>query len=160
MKFVHFDNMNVLCRVNPCIRLKNSGTEVIEGLRVEVEEKYVKPVGLPEQIVIPNKLHPTGFGLHVFHPIINLTQEDDAKLSEKIVPGNEAIIPLWRPLIRAMTIAQKKVKSNGGQYLGGFEIRVYSKGVGATSFDRADGYISLGFTWSAAGFRVKVQKAE
>ena len=151
INIVFFKDLYTLCQTNPRILVKNTGNEAIEAVRIEVEELSVIPVGGKDPIFIPDPSNPKVPRLIRYKPILDPTQSDNCDLSEKFKPGDEAIIPLWRPLIRAMLKAQK-VKSQSGKYKAAFDVRCYARAVGATAFDRLEGSTPLGFIWSAVGF--------
>ena len=152
MEFVFFQDMHILCSHNPRIRVKNTGKEVVDAIKVEVEELSVMPVGPKDLRLMPNPKAQDRSGPLVYRPTIDATMDDEGKLSEKFKPGDEAILPFWKPFIRAIFNAQK-VKTNGGQYHGSFVVRVYVRATGTTTFDRAEGNtIPLGITWASQGF--------
>jgi|SRR5271157_1043010 len=148
---VFFKDLHTLCQTNPRLVVKNTGNQIIGAVRIEVEEKSVMPVGGKDPIFIHNPSNPKEPILVHYKPMLDPTVSDNCDLGEKIKPGDEAIIPLCRPLIRAMLKAQK-VKSQSGKYKATFDVRCYVQGVGATAFDRAEGWMPLGFIWSAEGF--------
>ncbi len=146
-----FRDLRALCQTNPRLHVKNTGDQTIGAVRIEVEEKSVMPFGPGDQITIPDPSDPKKPAVIRYKPLLDPTVGDNCDLGEKLKPGDEAIIPIWRPLIRAMLKAQK-VKSQSGQYKGTFEVRCYVQGVNTPAFDSAEGSVPLGFVWSAEGF--------
>jgi len=146
-----FRDLRTLCQTNPRLHVKNTGNQTIGAVRIEVEEKSVTPFGPGDQILIPDPSDPKKPSVIRYKPTLDPTVSDNCDLGEKLKPGDEAIIPIWRPLIRAMLKAQK-VKSQSGQYKGTFDVRCYVQGLNTPAFDRAEGSAPLGFVWSAEGF--------
>jgi len=145
-----FKHLHNLCQTNPRLHVKNTGNQIIGAVRIEVEEKSVMPVG-KDALFVPDPSNPKVPRLAQYKPLLDPTLSDNCDLHEKLKPGDEAIIPVWRPLIRAMLKAQK-VKSPRSTYMATFDVRCYVQSVGTSAFDRAEGPTSLGFMWSAEGF--------
>jgi hypothetical protein len=153
-EFIFFKDMHALCTVNPQLRLVNVGQEIVEAVSIEVEETSVMPVGAKEPPLVADPQRPGKPALLAYKPNINPTLRENCVLSEKVMPGDEVMVPVWRPLILAMMKAQRvKGNGDGDKYHGSFDVRCYVRGVGATGFDRTEGQpVRLAFTWSAHGF--------
>ena len=94
-----FRDLRTLCQTNPRLHVKNTGNQTIGAVRIEVEEKSVTPFGRGDQILIPDPSNPKKPIVIRYKPTLDPTVSDNCDLGEKLKPGDEAIIPIWRPLI-------------------------------------------------------------
>jgi hypothetical protein len=172
-KFVTFDDIHGICRLNPCVRLKNIGNEIIESVQIHVEELSIMPVTHNGPFFVRDPRDQKKRGWITLKPQLNPTETENCPFAEKFKPGDDAVVPIWRPLIRAILGAQvladggdhgvgKGPKGNNllqfsgwnGQYQGVFKVCLYVRSFGATAPDRTEnGPIATDFIWSARGFK-------
>ncbi len=102
--FVTFENLHDLCRVNPRLRIKNTGTEIIDSVQIHVQELKVLPVsknGWYVNSALSSALNAPTVPIE-FTPHLDSTKTENCLFQEKFKPGDEAEIPLWRALLRAI----------------------------------------------------------
>jgi hypothetical protein len=173
--FVDFDDIHAFCTVNPRIRLKNTGNEIIESVQIHVEELSVAPLTTKGPYYVRDPRDRMKKELIRFTPQLDPTQTENCLFAEKFKPGDEAFVPIWRPLVKAILGAHVFINSKGipitkgpqefgnnmlvfpewnGKYHGAFAVRLFIRAVGAATPDRTGGKpIPLGFIWSARGFK-------
>jgi hypothetical protein len=139
----HFKTVDDLLRLNPGVLVRNTGDEIIDGLRVETQERWVRDLdpGVPAGSVPGYK------------PLLEPSQREDYVLSEKLKPGDVAFIPVAKPLLKSVLQAQVPSKSDRKHHAF-FEVRCYGRAAGAPTFERAqqDENIHLVFCWFPAEF--------
>lgn len=158
---IHFDTLHSLFMVNPKVLIRNTGSEIVEHLQIHVEEKGVADFpSTPYMVwsVTDKKLKLANFRLH--KPTLDLIQIEDHVLAEKLKPNHEAVVPIWRPLIKAMQKAQVNNNAFRGKYFGGFEVTAYARGSGATVPDKSEESMTLIFTWTAENFPDELYKKQ
>jgi hypothetical protein len=172
--FVTFDDIHAFCSVNPRIRLKNTGNEIIESVQIHVEETSVMPIG-PNGPYFVRDAHDQKKTPVAYKPRLDPTQTETCVFAEKFKPGDEADVPIWRPLLKAIQGAHVLMECRdrpfaqgpggfgkdkllfpgwNGKYQGTFMVYLCVKAVGESSPDRTEkGPVPLGFVWSAQGFQ-------
>ena len=149
--FVTLDDVHDLCRVNSRVRLRNTGNEIIESVQIHVEELSVMPVGPDGPYFDRDPRDQKKEGL-IYKPTLKATQTEDCRFAEKFKPGDEAEVPIARPLIRAIlgahvlhdrgdhAVGQGPLAFGkdallfpgwAGKYNGAFEVHLYVRAVGA-----------------------------
>jgi hypothetical protein len=88
---VYIDDVEHLIKWNPFIEIKNTGEEVIDGIRVEVR--------FTSGMVVTPKAAPTPY-------VLNEAIDLDLTLKEKVHPGQTAKVSMMKPLLGQMVQAQ------------------------------------------------------
>jgi hypothetical protein len=167
---ITFDDVHDLCRVNPRVRLKNTGHEIIESVQIHVEELSVMPIG-PHGPYFVRGPQDQLKGPVSYNPTLKATRTEDRPFAEVFKPGDESDVDFARPLIMAMQGAQVLLDRGdhavgkgfgkgellfpgwNGKYHGTFKVDLYVRAFGNKAPDRTlKGPIPLGFIWSGRGF--------
>jgi hypothetical protein len=138
---VYLDDVDTLVRWGPNVKVKNTGEEIIDSIRVEVEftvgavmgqgvkQKYPPPYVVTQ----PSIVFPT--------------------MSAKLSPGQSAEILLDKPLLEQLLSAKLEYPDQN-ECIGVFQVRVSCRIVGATAYDPPDPMktSTLRFVWLRSGF--------
>lgn len=139
---VTLDDVKQFLNWNPYVEVKNTGDEVIDGLRVEV--RFTSGMIVHKEVHI---LKPTPY-------VLDETSELDLPLKEKLHPGQTATVSIIKPLVGQLVQAQAEDRSEL-EHIGHFEIRVYAKPAGGPNvMDRPEPFKSarLHLIWFPKGF--------
>ena len=138
----YLEDAKRLIQWNPYVEIKNTGDEIIDGMRVQV--RFTNGVIISKKGVVPK------------HPpyVLNGTTDLALPLKEKLRPGQKATVSLMKPLLGQLLQAQAPDQSEQ-EHIGSFEVTVYCKVAGGTTAsDRPEPYKSatLHFIWLPKGF--------
>jgi hypothetical protein len=135
------ENVDQLVGWGPYIEVKNTGDEVIDGIRVEVEFTVGALIGvgvtqkwpIPYAVTQASTLEPPWNG--------------------KLLPGHTATILIVKPLLEQILKARMDDVPNG-EYIGDFHVRVLCRMTGGAGYDRPEPQktATLHFAWLPSGF--------
>ena len=120
------DNLRSLMAWGPSVKIKNTGEYPIDSLHVDVQWLGGGAVGKGVEQIIPVPI--LGTGISSLEP----------PLFGKLEKGKFAILSIKKPLLQQMLKATMGEKFKDKQHYGLFEVRTFSRIVGATSYDRPD----------------------
>ncbi len=140
-KAVYLDDVDKLVNWGPYVEVKNTGEEVIDGIRIEVElttGMYIGP-GVTQKDPVPY--------------VVTQASSFEPHLAEKLQPGASATVLIVKPLLEQILPAKFEEK-NDLEYLGHFHVSVYCRIAGGTGYDRPtpDKTATLHFVWLPSGF--------
>jgi hypothetical protein len=139
-QMVHLEDVSRLVRWGPYVEIRNTGSEVIDGIRGEIQftDGVVSP---PEGMRIPYAL--------------NEPTDVEIPLKQKLHPGQTATVSIMKPLVAQILKVQGQATGEKWKRNGRFPVRAYCKIVGGpTASDRPEPFkeASLRFSWIPEGF--------
>lgn len=143
------DNVDELSRWAPYVRIKNSGVEPIDAIKIDVEFALGGAYGVGVQQINPVPITYSEVSSH------------EATTFGKLMPGRTAKIELAPLLVQQISRANLQDFS-AKDHLGIFPVKVYCRLVGSSSYDRMekDNTMSFGFHWRPAGFKPEAKNVK
>ncbi|MDY3557594.1 hypothetical protein R5W23_000121 [Gemmata sp. JC673] len=140
-KVLRMDEPEDLLRWGPRVRLKNTGTEPIDAIRISVNYAIGAAYGKNVQQLDPPPI------------VINEESSHEFTTFGKLQPGKVANI-FVSPLLAAQMTRVKFPHYSDKDQTGIFTVRAYCRLVGSASYDRADESQTMcfHFDWRPAGF--------
>ena len=139
---VFLQDVKQMIHCNPYVEVKNTGDEIIDGLRVEVR--------FSSGMIVIDKMQdakPTPY-------VLSGATDLDLPLKEKLRPGQKATVSIMKPILGQLL--QEQAQDRGElEHVGHFEVTVYCKAPGGTTAgDRPEPYkfATLHFIWLPKGF--------
>ena len=140
---IFMQSIDDLIVLNPKLRVKNSGDERIESIRVETRfvSGVINTIGLPADK--QNTKSPWS---------LKEVEVEEYPISQHFKRGQTANLSFVRGILAQLAQSQNE-QLKEQRHLGKFEIRCYGKLVGSPTYDPASGEpISLSFIWLPTGF--------
>lgn len=144
---IRFTSLNQIRSLKPQLVITNTGTEVIEAVRIEQRLIFLGFQGKDRREEKP--------WASVAPWALRQSQREEPILSRKIEPGQSAAISLTNGLVTQMMYAA--IDSAGPvsrDHYGRFEIKCFARTAGTTTFDDADRFatVMMSFVWVPNGF--------
>lgn len=142
---VRLSSLPHLRLMSPRVRLKNTGEEPIDAVRLETKTELVG-------VEFGGKIAEKEFGMMAAWRHGHVETED-IPFGRKLLPGETASVPLTRGLLSQMMRLHAPEAADKNNFVR-FDVRCYGRVVGATAFDNADGGArsAIRFVWVPNGF--------
>lgn len=137
----HFRDVEQLLLFNPRLVVRNTGSEIVEALRLETQRDFLF-------LIDPQK--PGGGWADKL--VAETCEREELTLSRKLHPGETAIVPVGKGLLKSMLDSNSKHAD--WKQCGKFTFACYARAVGQTGYDGADrNEVAMGsVVWYPSGF--------